>query len=134
MGCCECGSVGKTIVLGVCLTISFGLLIAAGVIPNDNSWLPMINLGAIVLVPMCIIISDTFGRSDSYDEGKQAWANFGACSLGVILASLLGLPVVLLKINDLSTTPFALWMASTGVTIGAAIWYWLARGRDKNGF
>lgn len=51
----------------------------------------MINLGAIVLVPMAVIISDVMGGTGSYyDEVKQAWLNFSSCLFGVILASLIG--------------------------------------------
>lgn len=55
----------------------------------------MINLGAIVLVPMAVIISDVMGGGAGggggmYDEARQAWVNFGGCFFGVILASLFG--------------------------------------------
>ena len=70
-------------------------------------------------------------RAGGASGGGRATLTLPPSSLGVILASLLGLPIVMLKLNDISTTPFALGMASTGVTLGSAVWYWLSRGSSR---
>jgi hypothetical protein len=57
--------------------------------------------------------------------------NFGACLLGTILASLVGLPLVLLHVNQLNTLAFGLWIGSTAVTFGASVWYWVARHAEE---
>ena len=57
----------------------------------------------------------------------QAWQNFGSCFFGVILASLFGLPLVLLHNNQLKPLGFGLWIASTVVTVVASSWYWMNR-------
>ena len=69
--------------------------------------------------------------ASGYDVTKVAWANFGSCFLGTILASLIGLPLVLLHVGALDTTSFALWMGSTAVTIAASVFYWLARAKKE---
>lgn len=86
-------AVRNTIILGVALSVSFILLLVAGIV--DKNWLPMINLGAIVLVPMAVLISDVMGggagmNAGVYDESRQAWINFGGAFFGIILASLFG--------------------------------------------
>ncbi len=55
----------------------------------------MVNLIAVLLVPIAVILSDTLGGgagdfNSSYSEGKAVWANFGACFFGVILTSMFG--------------------------------------------
>lgn len=44
-------------ILSVALAVSLALLIVAGVTGGRN-WLPMLNLGAVVLVPMAVILSE----------------------------------------------------------------------------
>ena len=44
-------------ILGVSLAVSLALLIVAGVTGGRN-WLPMLNLGAVVLVPIAVILSE----------------------------------------------------------------------------
>ena len=51
--------VRNTVILGFSLALSFAMLLVAGVV--GKNWLPMINLGAIVLVPMAVILSDVMG-------------------------------------------------------------------------
>jgi hypothetical protein len=105
------------------------MLLVAGIV--DGSWLPFINLGAIVLVPIAVIVADVMGAGGAsigvYEESKQAWANFGGCLFGAILASLCGLPLVLLHNGTLRPLGFGLWMGSTAVTALASGWYWVAR-------
>ena len=57
----ESGStvVRNTILLGFALAVSLALLLVAGIV--GNNWLPMLNLGAVVLVPMAVIVSDVMG-------------------------------------------------------------------------
>jgi hypothetical protein len=57
------------------LAASFGMLLAAG-IAGDN-WLPMINLAAIVLVPMAVILSEVFGGNLAVSGALSCrWAGF----------------------------------------------------------
>ena len=44
----------------------------------------------------------------------MAWVNFGGCLMGTILASLLGLPLVLLHVGSLTALPFGLWIGACG--------------------
>jgi hypothetical protein len=69
------------------------LLLVAGIVAND--WVPMVNLIAVLLVPVAVILTDTLGGgaadfNSSYTEGKAVWANFGTCFFGVILTSMFG--------------------------------------------
>ena len=52
-------AVCNTVILGVSLSLSFIMLLVAGIV--GKNWLPMINLGAIVLVPMAVILADVMG-------------------------------------------------------------------------
>jgi hypothetical protein len=104
----EGGPVRALLALSACLAVSFILLIVAGAV--GHNWLPMINLGAVVLVPISVILSDTFGGSAfaaSYDEGRAAWANFGSCFFGTLLVSLFGLPLVLYHVGSVSAASVA---------------------------
>ena len=66
-----------------------------------------------------------------YEESKAAWANFGGCLMGTILASLLGLPLVLLHTGNLTPLPFGLWIGSTAVTVAASVFYWVGRAQRE---
>lgn len=48
-----------------------------------GSWVPMVNLGAVVFMPAIVIIGDSLGGGDAYsfDEIRQAWRNMGSCFL-----------------------------------------------------
>ena len=63
-GCCRCTCVksqmAALIVLFLSLSLSFVLLILAGT-AKPGSWLPMINIIAVVFLPMFILIADTIG-------------------------------------------------------------------------
>jgi hypothetical protein len=55
----------------------------------------MVNLIAVLLVPVAVILSDTLGGgasdfNSSYTESKAVWANFGTCFFGVIITSMFG--------------------------------------------
>lgn len=68
-----------SIVLGVSLCISLIFLIVAGAV--YGSWIPFINLAAVVFMPAVVIIADSMGSDSSYDyqEVRQAWRNMGSC-------------------------------------------------------
>jgi O-antigen/teichoic acid export membrane protein len=119
------------IILILSLCVSFSLLIVAGVV--GNSWLPMLNLAAVVLVPIAVILSEVIagGSSTDYDEVKQAWSNLGTCFFAVILISMVGLPLVLLHTNQLPMLAFWLWIGSTIVTFGAGIYYWFVKNNNE---
>ncbi len=132
MACCrgsENSAVRNTFILGGALSLSFLLIILAAAIYHD--YLPFINIAFVVLVPIAVIIADmtSSGASASYSETAAAWANFGNCMFGVIMVSMFGLPLVLLHTGEVSNQGFALWIASTVVTVLAATWYWVARRR-----
>jgi hypothetical protein len=120
-----------------------------------KNWYPMINLLFVVFTPVAVIMSETLGRSVmslGYDEVKAAWANFGryvwddltliircswvnvricSCFFGLILASIFGLPLVLLHNSTLTIEPFGLWIASTVVTFVSSIAYWIMRAASR---
>ena len=84
----------------------------------------MVNLIAVLLVPVAVILSDTLGGGSpfvEYNEGRAAWANFGTCFFGVILASLFGLPLILYHVGSLSATGLGLWLGSTVLTFVASV-------------
>lgn len=122
-----------TMLLGASLCISFILLVVAGALPS-GSWLPMINVIACVFIPIGIVLADSVSSGSSaftsYDETKAAWNNFGSCFFGTVLASFVGLPCVLLHAGAVDTRAFALWIASTIVTMLGAVYYWQARGKS----
>ena len=84
----------------------------------------MVNLIAVLLVPVAVILTDTIGGGSpfaEYNEGRAAWVNFGTCFFGVILTSLFGLPLILYHVQKLSGLGLGLWLASTVVTFGASV-------------
>lgn len=123
------------IVLGSVLGLAICLLLASGF--AFKNWLPMINIAFVIAVPIAVILADAVGSvtdGGTYSEGKSAWANFSACLFGTIIISLFGLPLVLLHQTPpaLDVGPFALWIASTVMIFGAAIYYWVSRQQAKN--
>ena len=84
----------------------------------------MVNLIAVLLVPVAVILTDTIGGGSpfaEYNEGRAAWVNFGTCFFGVILTSLFGLPLILYHITKLTGLGLGLWLASTVVTFTASV-------------
>lgn len=123
------------IVLGVSLSISFILLLAAGI--AFHNWLPMLNLAAVILIPVAVIMSESIGGASqyaSYDEIRQAWNNFGSCIFGILLVSFIGLPLILLHSTAIQKEEFGLWIASTVVTMFGAIFYWSARMKARTAY
>ena len=47
----------------------------------------------------------------------MAWQNFGYCFFGVVLASMLGLPLILLHAGAIQNESFAYWAASVFVAV-----------------
>ena len=134
--CCSCNCGGSnsaingTIAMGISLGISFLLIVVAGAVYRD--FLPFVNLAFVVLLPIAVLIGDlqkpTKYLESTRDVKSANCANFGACILGVILISMIALPLVLLHINALTIQGFALWIASTIITGTSAIAYWFTRG------
>ncbi len=102
--------------------LSLLLLILSGTI--GGSWVPMINLIAVFALPVYAVLSRQLApppANDSYaapspprfEEGKAIWANFGVCFLGVVLASMIGFPLILLHSGVLTPASFGYWLGST---------------------
>ena len=94
--------------------LSFLLLILSGTI--GGSWVPMINLIAVFALPVYAVLSKQMapageasglsGEPPPFSEGAAIWANFGVCFLGVVLASMIGFPLILLhSVRALQTAP-----------------------------
>lgn len=118
--------------LGFCLGLSFILLIVAGAV--FKNWYPMLNVAAVVLIPIAIILADATGSSSvymGYDETKAAFQNLSSCVFGTILASMFGLPLVLLHAGIVLPPEFGLWIGSTILTFAGAVYYWFARGKKQ---
>lgn len=91
-------------VLAATMGLSFLLLILSGTI--GGSWVPMVNLIAVFALPVYAVLSKQMAPPDSsaglsgepppFAEGAAIWANFGVCFLGVVLASMIGFPLILL--------------------------------------
>jgi hypothetical protein len=127
-GCtCTCvkSQMASLITLFLSLSLSFVLLIIAGTVPN-GSWVPMINIIAVVFMPIFILLADTMGAGGetvlhNYDENKVAWNNFGYCFLGLVAASMLGLPLILLHATIINNQAFAYWIASVFVAVAGGV-------------
>ena len=120
------------LILGCALGISFILLIVAGAVYNN--WYPMLNVAAVVLIPIAIILADATGGSSTYmgyDESKAALQNMSSCMFGTIMASMFGLPLVLLHAQVVNPPEFGLWIGSTIITFAGALYYWFARGKRQ---
>jgi hypothetical protein len=133
-GCCGCGdrsggAVPGTVALGVSLGLSFILLVVSGAVYKD--FLPFINVAFVVLLPVAVIIGDMYKTPkflrDQPNERAAVWANFGACTMGLIVVSMFALPLVLLHVQQLSAPGFGLWMASTVISAASAIFFFMAR-------
>ena len=131
-GCCGRGDgsgTAGTVALGLSLGVSFLLLVVSGAVFKD--FLPCVNVAFVVLLPVAVIISEMFARPKFLERGareaEQASANFGACFLGVVLVSMVALPLVLLHTRQLTMPGFGLWMASTVISAASAIAVWLMR-------
>lgn len=118
-GCeCTCSSTAAVAVLGVTLSLSFLLLIICG--STGDGWLPMINLIAVLFLPIFSVLGGQLGGGASsafFNEARHIWANFGACFLGLVLASMLGLPLILLHAGTLSLNAFGYWLGSTAIAV-----------------
>ena len=126
------------------------------VVPSSPpSIVAMVNLIAVLLVPVAVILTDTIGGGSAfsdYDEGRAAWVNFGTCFFGVILASLFGLPLILYHVGNITHVGLGLWLGSTVLTFVASvrshgmlhiliymtpcllllqIWYWITRQKGQ---
>jgi hypothetical protein len=106
--CAVSGTV-LVVILALGFVLSTVLLILAGVL--EGSWLPWINIGAIIFLPIVAIMFDTCGSGGStygYDEKKAAWIHFGSCFGGLIFGSMAALPLVLLHVGTISLITRAL--------------------------
>ncbi len=109
-GCtCSCGggsTVGLFILAGT-MALSLLLLILSGTL--GGSWVPMINLISVFFLPVYAVLSRQLApraaespgaynaaATPPFDEGKAIWGNFGVCFLGLVLASMVGFPLILL--------------------------------------
>ncbi len=128
------GAAKKVIFLGINLGLSFICLLLAGIIYRD--WLAMLNLVAITVVPIAAILSDVNRSSGygGYDEMKAAMHNMSSALFGVILISLFGLPLVLFHKSAISGGGFGLWIGSTVITFVGAVWYWIARIKERESY
>jgi len=131
-GCCgsdRSGGAAGTIALGVSLGASFILLVVAGAVYKD--YLPFINVAFVVMLPLAVIIGDMYKAPkflrERPTERSAIWANFGACTMGLIVVSMFALPLVLLHVQQLSVPGFALWMASTVLSAASAIGFFMIR-------
>ena len=132
--CCACAlpSSAGLFVLAATMGLSFLLLILSGTI--GGSWVPMINLIAVFFLPVYAVLSGQLaddGATSSatfFDEGKSIWRNFGACALGTVLVSMLGLPLILLHAGTLTGQAFGYWLGSTAVAVVGYGIYVRARG------
>ena len=89
--------------------------------------------GAVVFLPVVAILQDSMGRSSGgYDDRKMVWKNFGACFGGVVLASMLGLPLILLHAGVIRGPAFGYWLASTVITCLGAFAYMGLKGDPDN--
>ena len=121
-GCCSCkcacpSTVG-IFILAATLGLSFLLLILSGTI--GGSWIPMINLIGVFFLPVFAVLSGQLSTATSdysYSEGKAIWRNFGACFLGTVLCSMVGLPLILLHAGTLTNAAFGYWLGSTGIAV-----------------
>jgi len=125
-----------TIVLGCSLGVSFILLVVAGALPGGGpgQWLPMVNVVAVLFIPVAIVLADSVAGSGAsyaaYDETRAAYANFGACASGTLLASFLALPLTLFHAGLVDARALGFWLGSSVLTLGGALFYWFSRGRS----
>lgn len=121
--------VALLLLLGLGFCSSLILLILAGVL--ENSWLPFLNLGAIIFLPIVAIMFDTCGSagedSYGYDEKKAAWTHFGGCFGGLIFGSMVGLPAVLAHSGVISLKSLGYWLGSTGILFISTVLYFVFR-------
>lgn len=115
-------------VLGFCFCLSTVLLILAGVL--EGSWLPFLNIGAIIFLPVVAIMFDTCGsggESYGYDEKRAAWIHFGGCFGGLIFGSMIGLPAVLAHSGVISLPSLGYWLGSTAILFISTVLYFVFR-------
>lgn len=131
-------SARATIVLGCSLGLSFILLVVAGALPGGvGSWYPMINVIAVVFIPIAIVLADSVAGSSSiaaYDETSAAYSNFGACASGTLLASFIALPLTLFHAGVVDSRALGFWLGSSALTLGGALFFWFGRGRSLTSF
>ena len=115
-----------TVALGLSLGLSFILLVVSGAV-----FKPFINVAFVVLLPIAVIIGDMYKTPkflrEQPNERAAIWANFGACTMGLIVISMFALPLVLLHVQLLSIPGFGFWMASTVISAASAIFFFMAR-------
>lgn len=80
-----------------------------------------------MFIPVLIVTGDSCGGQEvlgklaAYDEGKQARLNFVGCLVGTVIASMVGLPLVLLHAGTLSGAACGYWIGSSAcMAISAA--------------
>ena len=90
-------------------------------------------MAAVIFLPAVVIIADSLGGGNSYtgdvSELQQARRNMGSCFLGTVIASMLGLPLVLLHAGIVNSSAFGLWVASTVITASGSTAFLIIRGR-----
>jgi hypothetical protein len=119
--------------------LSFLLLILAGTI--GGSWVPMVNLISVFVLPVYAVlarqlapqpsVSSFVAATPPFDEGKAIWANFGVCFLGVVLASMIGFPLILLHSGVLTIVSFGYWMGSSAIAfVGFGVYMCVERANE----
>ena len=94
------------------MALSLLLLILSGTL--GGSWVPMINLISVFFLPVYAVLSRQLApraaespgsynaaATPPFDEGKAIWGNFGVCFLGLVLASMVAFPLILLHSGTL---------------------------------
>jgi len=72
-----------------------------------------------MFIPVLIVTGDScggqevLGKMAAYDEGKQARLNYVGCLVGTVVASMVGLPLVLLHAGALSPAATGYWIGSS---------------------